>query len=35
MSTGGIKPSMATCTVSRLLKIHKGKYRLKPKNLDK
>ena len=35
MSTGGIKPNMATSTVLKFGEIHTGTNRLKPKNLDK
>ena len=30
-----MKPSIATFTVSKFDEMHNGKYRLKPKNLDK
>ena len=35
MSSGVIKPSIATFTVSKFDEMHIGKNRLKPKNLDK
>ena len=35
MSSGGIKPSTATSTVSKFDEIHNGKNKVKPKNLDK
>ena len=35
ISNGVTKPNIATSTTSKFDEIHNGKYRLKPKNLDK
>ena len=35
MSSGVMKPNIATSTVSKFDEMHNGKNRLKPKNLDK
>ena len=34
-SSDVIKPNMATSMASKLDEMHNGKYKLKPKNLDK